>query len=352
MTPSARRTQLDCGDPRARGAGNRARDGGTRLAGKRAMQRARRAILFGAVALASACSGAQGTTAGDDGDAAPQPAGEAGIGATADAGAGPLVDSGVDAPSTGNPPDAGSDAPAAGDAGHLGEWSSVSFGITGADTGVGDAILVAYGGYTATDHDSQAWATALWSARLAELGVGHLYAARGPADAGYNGREIGNSTLATRLASQAAPASAIVVVAHSSGAFVADELFTFADPAVLAKIVYFDLDGGSWALTDALIGKMKAVMFTNAHDPVAGDSHNAQAIVSLHAQFAASLFFTVDASGSGCNVGATWCLHDTLITNRPHDPTTYDLADDYTDFTAGRRVITSYIDHAVSAGVL
>jgi hypothetical protein len=315
--------------------------------------RGQRAILLGAVALAVACSGAQGTSSSDDvGDGAPQPARDAGTTAPTEAGAGPFVDADVDASSPGNPPDAGRDAPVARDAGHPGAWSSVSFGITESDTGVGNDILVAYGGYTATDHDAQAWATALWGARLADLGVGHLYAARGPADAGYSGREIGNSTLATRLASQAGPASVIVVVAHSSGAFVADELFTFADPAVLAKIAYFDLDGGSWALTNALVGKMKAVTFTNAHDPVAGDSHNAQAIVSLHAQLAASLFFTVDASGSGCNVGATWCLHDTVITNRPHDPTTYDLADDYTDFTAGRHVVTGYIDHALSTGVL
>jgi hypothetical protein len=280
--------------------------------------------------------------AGSTGDAS-EPRSDAGVPGPEEAGS--------DAPAPG-PPDGGRDAASTPDAGKPGPWTSISFGITGSDTGVGDNILVVYGGYTATDHDSQEWATHLWSARLAGLGVGHLYAARGPADAGYNGREIGNSTLAARLAAQAGPAGSIIVVAHSSGAFVADELFTFAASAVLAKLVYFDLDGGSWALTNALVGAMKGVTFCNAHDSVAGDSHNAQAIVNLHAQFAASHLFTVDADGSGCNVGATWCLHDTLITSRPHDPTTFDLADDYTDFTSGRNIVTSYIDAAVSAGIL
>jgi hypothetical protein len=51
-------------------------------------------------------------------------------------------------------------------------------------------------------------------------------------------------------------------------------------------------------------------------------------------------------------MGAGWCLHDTLITNHPHDPTTFDLALDYTDFTNGRQVVSSYVDQAVSDGTL
>jgi hypothetical protein len=233
-----------------------------------------------------------------------------------------------------------------------GTWSSVSFGVTTMNTGGGDDIVIAYGGYTATDQDSQAWVTQMTSVRLAQLGVGHLYAVRGPEDPDYAAREIGNSELAAKLATQATAASHVVVVAHSSGGFVADELFTFADATVLGKIAYFDLDGGSWALTDALVGSMRGVYFCNAHDAVAGDSENTSSDESLHAEFPASHFFTVDADSSGCNVGAGWCLHDTLITSRPHDPATYDLAFDYTDFTGGRQVVSSYFDQAVSDGVL
>jgi hypothetical protein len=233
-----------------------------------------------------------------------------------------------------------------------GTWSPVSFGVTTMDTGGGDNIVIAYGGYTATDADSQAWVTQLTTVRLAQLGVGHLYAVRGPEDPDYAAREIGNSELATALATQASSASYVIIMAHSSGGFVADELFTFADASVLAKIAYFNLDGGSWALTNALVGSMRGVYFCNAHDSVAGNSENTSSDESLHAEFAASHAFTVDADGSGCDVGAGWCLHDTLITNRPHDPTTYDLALDYTDFTGGRQVVRSYIDQAVSDGVL
>ncbi len=230
-------------------------------------------------------------------------------------------------------------------------WTSVSFGITTEDVGSGDNIAIAYGGYTATDADSQGWVTALTTARLAALGVGHLYAVRGPKDADYSSREIGNSTLAAVLATQTS-ATSIIVVAHSSGGFVANELLTFVSDAVLAKIAYFDLDGGSYAMTSAMVAKMKGVYICDAHDPVAGNSENTSSDESLHADLAGSRLFTVDASGSGCNVGAGWCLHDTLIINHPHDPANYDLALDYTDFTAGRMVVTSYVDQAVNDGVL
>ena len=46
---------------------------------------------------------------------------------------------------------------------------------------------------------------------------------------------------------------------------------------------------------------------------------------------------------TGCHDGAGWCLHDVVITHRPHDHETFDLADDYTDF-ANRPVTTEYLD--------
>ena len=230
-------------------------------------------------------------------------------------------------------------------------WSAVSFGITGKHLGAGENIAVVYGGYTATDAESQAWITALVSAKLAALHVGQIYAVRGPKDADYSSREIGNSTLAARLATQTA-ASSIVVVAHSSGGFVADELFTFASTTVLGKVTYFNLDGGSYAMNSAMVAKMHGVYICDAHDPAAGNSENTSSDQNLHSSLAGSSLFTVDATGSGCNVGAGWCLHDTLITSLPHNPANYDLALDYTDFTGDHHVVVSYLAQAVADGKL
>jgi len=286
-----------------------------------------------------------GTRPGDD-------AGQASPDAGAVADTGPAKADGSTSSPADSGPDAGGIEAGTDSSPIIATWSPVSFGVTTMDTGGGNDIVIAYGGYTATDQDSQAWVTQMTTVRLAQLGVGHLYAVRGPKDADYASREIGNSELAAALATQAVPASHVIVIAHSSGGFVADELFTFASASVLSKIAYFNLDGGSWALTNAMVGSMRGVYFCNAHDSVAGDSENTSSDQSLHAEFAASHLFTVDADGSGCDVGAGWCLHDTLIINHPHDPTTYDLALDYTDFTGGRQVVTSYIDQAVSDGVL
>ncbi len=232
-------------------------------------------------------------------------------------------------------------------------WTSVGYGIHGASVGSGPNVLIVYGGYTATDADSEALALQYVSAELGALGVGEVYAVRGPKDASYAAREIGNSSLVAQLAGKVSSADFVAIVAHSSGAFVADELFTESSHAIRSKIVYFDLDGGSWALNNTLVGEMGGVYFCNAHDPVAGNSANYSAIVSLHASFPASHYYTINSAGSGCNVGAKWCMHDTLITTRPHNPATYDLDDDYTEFTGtGRHVVIAEMQQAIADGVL
>jgi hypothetical protein len=229
----------------------------------------------------------------------------------------------------------------------------VSYGVYTTTFGPGPNIVILYGGYSATEYDSQSLALELTSVRLAALGVGTVYAVQGPEDPDYNAREIGNSELAAAVLPEAAAAKYVIVIAHSSGGFVADEFFTFADPTVIAKIAYFNLDGGSWALTNALVDSMLGVYFCGAYDPAVGYSENYSSDQSLAAEFTESHLFTVDASGSGCDPGAGWCMHDTLITNHPHNPATYDLDDDYTDFsTDDRHVTDSYIDQAVSDGVL
>jgi hypothetical protein len=231
-------------------------------------------------------------------------------------------------------------------------WTNISYGVNGATFGTGKNIAIVYGGYTATDLDSESLVLEYSATRLGQLGVGAVYAVRGPEDPDYAAREIGNSELVTAIEPQITAADYLIIIAHSSGAFVADEFFTEATAPIISKIIYFDLDGGTWALTESLVTSMKGVYFCDAHDSVAGDSANTSSIQSLYAEFSGSHLYTVDADGSGCDVGAVWCLHDTLITSKPHDPTTYDLDDDYTDFSGGRHVQTGYFDQAVSDGVL
>ncbi|HEY8089259.1 MAG TPA: hypothetical protein VIF09_15475, partial [Polyangiaceae bacterium] len=95
----------------------------------------------------------------EGGHTAPPPGGSPEAGADD---AGSALDSGAgEAAADAGSHDAGTTATDAPSAIYTGAWSSVSPGVTTLDTGGGDGIVVAYGGYSATDADSQAWAIAL-----------------------------------------------------------------------------------------------------------------------------------------------------------------------------------------------
>jgi hypothetical protein len=226
------------------------------------------------------------------------------------------------------------------------EWTPVGNGVAYRRAGSGSGVFIAYGGYSARHEYACAWANALQEARLQELGVGHVYCVKGPRDAGYGAREIGNSKLAMHLEQSAHGTSApfILIAAHSSGHYVAAELLNQVAADTLDRIVYADLDGGYSGLTTALVRSMKHVAFVWAEDSTlaAGRSSNAAVMKDAAARFGAQEV-RVREDGSGCLSGAKWCLHDVVITTRPHDPARYDLARDYVEFT-DRAVQTQWVD--------
>ena len=181
--------------------------------------------------------------------------------------------------------------------------------------------------------------------------MGHVYAVRGPADAGYANRDIANTKLASHLvAGPGRDAPFVLVGAHSSGTYVAHELFgqvfegTRDPEQVLAgKVVYANLDGGGSGLSARVLSSLKKIVFVWAEDTTLarGRSANAGGMESLGEDHGRSgLRLVMDRSG--CRSGAKWCLHDLLITTRPHDPSTFDLVRDYTDF-AGRPVQDGWV---------
>lgn len=221
-------------------------------------------------------------------------------------------------------------------------WLGIGLGVEYQRVNAGNAVLIAYGGYTARISYSAAWASELVDQELGALGVGQVYAVKGPADPGYDAREIGNSKLRAHLKMVDDGVSPIFVVAHSSGSFVAHELFEQmerrGETAFLSRVHDADLDGGGAGLTDAIVDGMAAVAFVYARDPAAGDSQNASTARFLGDAYAPKAApFRVTVDHTGCNAGAGWCLHDVVVTHRSH----FDLARDYTDFD-GRPVTTEY----------
>jgi len=227
-------------------------------------------------------------------------------------------------------------------------WIGIGLGVEYQRVNAGAGVLIAYGGYTAHIGYSAAWASELVDQELGALGVGQVYAVKGPADPGYDAREIGNSKLRAHLKTVDDGTAPIFVVAHSSGSYVAHELFeqmaAHDETAFLSRVHYADLDGGGAGLTDAIVEGMAAVAFVYARDPVAGDSQNASTARFLGDAYAPKAStFRVTVEDTGCDPGAGWCMHDVVITHRPHDPGHFDLARDYTDFE-GRPVTIEYFE--------
>lgn len=242
------------------------------------------------------------------------------------------------------------------------EWSTgstIGYGVAFKDTGnpLGESMFIGYGGYGVDLVPAELWVTALYRAALRERGVRWVWAVQGPSDPGYSQDEIGNSKIAAALVPLVGPSTHFVLVAaHSSGAFVAEELLdqlaTGADPggATSDLLVYFALDGGGNA-TQTSIGRTRNAYFVSAHDGTT-QSANYGAMQTLAAGYASKGgFYDVDSSSAGCDAGAVWCVHMTMITTKPHDPTTDDVLADYSDF-AGRPVCTDYITaKAAEAGL-
>lgn len=242
--------------------------------------------------------------------------------------------------------------------------------VTGDDVGYGIAykdsmdpsahsVFIGYAGYPFPLDAAQSWVTELYHARLAELGVRHVYAVQGPADVPYSQLEIGNSAIAGALPVKLGPDGFVLVAAHSSGSYVSHELFHQLaeggfDPegVTLDRIVYFNLDGGLAGIDGAVLGHLRRAYFVSALDGDTGTgAANRDAMIYAGDMWAAEGgYVEVDATGSGCAAGAPWCLHMAVINSLPHDPWASDVVD-YFDFDA-RPVVTAYIDAtAADAGL-
>jgi hypothetical protein len=230
-------------------------------------------------------------------------------------------------------------------------WTEVGAGVSCRDTGRTRVYgtFVAYGGWGVKEAWARAWVDEVYRTALARRGIRYLCAVRGPAEVDYAGREIGNTALAAHLLSR--PRGLVIVAAHSSGSFVAHELFAELEAigprgaALLGRMVYYDLDGGESGLTPDIVSHLRRAYFVYADDSTTGTrSANAATMIALGTQYAdKGGVLEVNAARSGCKPGAKWCLHDALVTERPHNPDTFDLEKDYQGFLPDRPAAVAYL---------
>lgn len=230
-------------------------------------------------------------------------------------------------------------------------WTAVGPGVSCRDTGRTRVYgtFIAYGGWGVKEAWARGWVDEVYRTALVRRGIRYLCAVRGPAEVDYASKEIGNAALATHLLTR--QRGLVIIAAHSSGSFVAHELLAelaameARGAALLRRTVYYDLDGGESGLTPEIVAQLRRAYFVYAEDSTTGTlSANAATMLALGARYAsAGGVLEVNAGRSGCAAGAKWCLHDALVTERPHNPETFDLEQDYQGFLPDRPAAVAYL---------
>ena len=226
----------------------------------------------------------------------------------------------------------------------------------------GDAAaggVIAFAGWTV--HAAWAWH---WLQALEDTGSLALApqalrcVVRGPQDSSFKRKDIDTAALAGRLGAAVAPdrrAPALTVIAHSSGAYVAHHWLRQLPANWWPRIRYYNLDGDIGVeereLDRALIQALASVTAVYASDGQGGESANADRMRALHALDPQRVCLReLRAEDGVCAAGARWCLHEVLITQRPHDATGFDLARDYGRIGPGRPVQDGYLHARCAQG--
>lgn len=239
----------------------------------------------------------------------------------------------------------------------------------------GKNVLITCGGYKAELGWVSAWTQALYYKRLKDYNIGLICIIKGPRDEYYDSREIDIKTLTSRIVSayQQYDLNETIIIAHSSGVFPVHQMFDLLysggkEGMALSKkgvksanydsrgitknrISYIMLDGElgipkGYALTADMVKHLKRVYSVYAIDDKTGTRsglyHEAIKVKQRYPDMTTD--YIVRSQNSGCNKGAKWCVHQTVITTKPHNPAGYDLERDYQFFGDGREVVDEFMD--------
>lgn len=225
----------------------------------------------------------------------------------------------------------------------------------------GGKIAVIMGGMGAQLSWVEGWGDNLYNAALDSLGVKWVFSVAGPVDEYYKRLEIDIKSLSVELSKIAditGEAPEIFLIAHSSGVFPAHQLFDMLfndkddrkDNRFVKKIHYFSLDGepgfvDGYKLTDDMVKNLAKMYSVYAYDKTTKTiSAMKEETLLMHTVFSYnSKLILLVVENSGCNPGAIWCVHDVMVNSKPHKPSSYDLKNDYTNFSGNRKVNIDYL---------
>jgi len=242
-------------------------------------------------------------------------------------------------------------------------WIKLGNGVEFTQTqNSGNDIFIGFGGWSVKQENNNIWCENLYSAKLNELGIKYLFSVKGPDTPCYLEKETDNLTLARKLieliSDNKSDIKRIIIAAHSSGSFVAHQLFQILygqnkiDTLDITtdKIVYFNLDGGigskdcGFELDSTVVSKLSRIFAVYAFDKTRNIySPNYYDMIELGMLYhPKSKTIEIDASESLCK--GKWCIHDVLINKKPHNPESFDLIKDYNTFDEKHSVQTDYLN--------
>lgn len=133
----------------------------------------------------------------------------------------------------------------------------------------------------------------------------------------------------------------VIIIAHSSGTFVAHNFLKHlykVDTTKLfyKKISYYNLDGDIGSveddtfLSDDIANYLNKLNCVFAVDTLTNSfSANYKQMINIKNTYPFCNLIKLLANANICNKGAKWCLHDYLIVKMPFNKNTFDLKKDY-----------------------
>jgi hypothetical protein len=246
---------------------------------------------------------------------------------------------------------------------HTLEWQVIGTGVNHrpidmAHTDKMNNILITYAGWNVKDIEVKTWSDRLLeksSLNQTKYAISRVYGVRGPKESNYASKEIQNSKLIEHILldeTRLNKIKLILIIAHSSGSFVADEFFALfynkisQNPAYTSlrqRIVFYNLDGGTRpsryddVYIKTLFSSINFVWasISNTSSSSSLSSMNSATMIAAKNYYSWAYLniksVQVVASKSMCLNSK--CLHDAVIIQRPWDSQAYDTARDYVWFS-------------------
>lgn len=249
------------------------------------------------------------------------------------------------------------------DSSHTFSKSNLTYGITKTTIDLrASQIVVTLSGMSVTQKNADTWGSAILNSASKILNPSLHYSFAGPNHEYFYNYEIDVNKFIDDLLNEVSKnknISDIIFIAHSSGVFIAHEIFRRmydlkrdSLKITTGKIQFFSMDGAigknqGITLTQSSVKNLKKIYCVYAKNKISGDlSARAGDVIDLFNEFKEkTVLVELDASRSGCLKDAKWCLHQYLVNKKPYNSKGFDFINDYGNISPSHPVNIDYLLH-------